>query len=154
MSLSEEEYLRYLDDFNSFPLEPATLRDFCFYSEIDATTTTLILDLAETVMESQQLQMKTSEHLKYQNEEPISEGLLKQYKFLKTKIDYWMAAGHVSHLRQSLLFVRPYSASYLKYNKITKKKEPRKYVDDVLQRVEHYSDMLEPIAHSLQVIYS
>ena len=64
MSLSESEYLTYLDQFNSFPMEPTKLRDLCFNSAIDASTTTLVLQLAERVLEAQHFLLKISTHLK------------------------------------------------------------------------------------------
>ena len=153
MSLSDEEYLRYLDDFNSFPMEPSKLRDLCFNSMIDAATTTLILSLAETVLEAQQLLLESASY----PEDPetkkmiIPESSSKRYQFLVTQINYCITSDN---FQKQIQYCRPYSATYLKYNKKTHQNEPRRYIDDLAQKIQHYSDMLEPISHSLQVIYS
>ena len=151
--LSSEQYLSYLSIFNEFPNEPSELRDLCFDSMLDSPTTTLILTLAETVLEAQALHLKTAQYIKYCDSKTISIEWRNRYCFLKTFIDWWMTTEHYSDLQKRIAAAYPYSATYYKYNKKTGKYEKKIYADDLLKRVEHYSDMLIPISHSLTVLY-
>ena len=82
--LSSKQFLSNLTIFNEFPNEPADLRDLCYNSMLDTPTTTLILTLAETVLEAQALHLKTAQYIKYFDSKTISIEWRNRYCFLKT----------------------------------------------------------------------
>ena len=151
--LTDAQYYSFLCVFNEFPNEPSDLRDLCEKAGLDIETKQLVLCLAETYIGTQKLLKDTTDFLEKHYYYQIEQSWREYYAFMKIQLDWWMSGHNYSNILSQIKKFKPYSQWEIRKVKNTKRTTTHFFIDDVINRVEHYSDQLPIIAKHLSPLY-